>query len=208
MSLIEFIQKGGPVMWPLFFVACLAIYLIVYKSIHIFRTYFQYKKTDVISKVRHLAKEKDFEAARQLLKNDGPTEKILGKGIHYLEEQFSEDAIKDRLEMIYEDEVHQLESGLPIILILGEIMPMLGLLGTVSGMIQVFKAITAYGTGDAQALASGISEALLTTEVGLVLAIPTMFCYTLLNSQIDVLAKQMRHAGAAIVTISRVINKK
>lgn len=158
--------------------------------------------------MRHLAKEKDFEAARQLLKNDGPTEKILGKGIHYLEEQFSEDAIKDRLEMIYEDEVHQLESGLPIILILGEIMPMLGLLGTVSGMIQVFKAITAYGTGDAQALASGISEALLTTEVGLVLAIPTMFCYTLLNSQIDVLAKQMRHAGAAIVTISRVINKK
>ena len=57
-------------------------------------------------------------------------------------------------------------------------MPMLGLLGTVAGMIHVFEAISAYGTSDAQSMAAGISEALLTTETGLVLAIPILFFYS------------------------------
>ncbi|RAP30750.1 hypothetical protein DID78_02255 [Candidatus Marinamargulisbacteria bacterium SCGC AG-343-D04] len=206
--IFDFIEKGGPIMWPLFLVALIAFYLIVYKAVYISKFYLRYRKNDPILNVRDCVKEGRFDDARELITTDGPSEKILRKGIHYLEENFSEDAIKDRLEMIYEEEVHRLDNGLSIIFILGEIMPMLGLLGTVSGMIEVFKAITSYGTGDAQAIAGGISEALLTTEVGLVLAIPTMFCYTILNSHIDSLTKRMRHAGSAIVTISRVIQKQ
>ena len=208
MIIWEFIEKGGPIMWPLIIAAIAATYLIIYKSLHIVKLSKYYKKDDTIEEVRLLTRKKKYEDAKELLDHDGPCEKILSKGVDYIEEKFPEDAIKDRLEMIYEEEIHTLEKGLPIILILGEIMPMLGLLGTVSGMIQVFKAITTYGTGDAQALAGGISEALLTTEVGLVLAIPTMFCYTLLNSEIDSITKQMRQAGSTIVTVSRVINKK
>ncbi|MBT3261818.1 MotA/TolQ/ExbB proton channel family protein [bacterium] len=206
--IIDFIQKGGIVMYPLFFVAVLAFYLLIYKAIELGRLALHYKKHQIIFQVRDLLKENKIPEAIKLLKYDGPTEKILAKGIHYLQEKYSEDAIKDRLEMIYEEETHQLEKRLPLILVLGEIMPMLGLLGTVSGMINVFRAISAYGTSDAAALASGISEALLTTEVGLVLAIPTLFFYTVLNSQVENITKLMRHAGFAIVTISRVINKQ
>ncbi|MEK9657797.1 MAG: MotA/TolQ/ExbB proton channel family protein [bacterium] len=205
--IIEFIQKGGPVMWPLLIVALAATYLIIYKSWEVYRLLRRYTSSKLNDKVRNLVKEKNFKAAHALLRDDGPNEKILGKALSYLEQGYSEEAMKDRLEMIYEDEVQKLDKGLPVLLILGEIMPMLGLLGTVSGMIQVFKAISSHGTGDAQALASGISEALLTTEVGLVLAIPTMFCYTLLNGKVEALSKLMRQAAASVITISRVLKK-
>ena len=194
-------------MWPLMLVAFMASYLIIDKAWRLYSLVRRYKKTRVIEKVRDLIKDKKISEAKKLLAKQGPTEKILQKAISYLEQGYSEEAIKDRLEMIYEEEIQTLDKGMPVILILGEIMPMLGLLGTVSGMIHVFKAITSHGTGDAQALAAGISEALLTTQVGLVLAIPTMFCYTLLNGKVEELSNYMRHAAGAVVTISRVLKK-
>lgn len=206
--MIALFQQGGFVMWPLFLVAVAAFYLIFLKGFQLFKLARYYKKSSVTEEVRNAIRDQHFKQATSLLTFNGPSEKILQKGVEYLEARFSEDAIRDRLEVIYDNEIHELESGLSTLLILGEIMPMLGLLGTVSGMIHVFKAITAYGAGDAQALAGGISEALLTTEVGLVLAIPTMFCYTLLQAKVDYLAKVMRYSGSMVVIVSRLINKK
>jgi biopolymer transport protein ExbB len=208
MIILDFIQKGGIFMWPLFITALAAIYLIIYKSIQLVPLYFRYSKRLNLLKVRDALKDQRYIDAQEEIQGYGPVERILDKGLTYIRDGYDEIAIKDRLEMIYEEELHILDRGLSVILVLGEIMPMLGLLGTVSGMIQVFKAISIYGTGDANALASGISEALLTTETGLVLAIPTMFIYTILNSQIEKNAKLMRQAGATIVTCLRVIKKK
>ncbi len=208
MIILEFIHKGGIFMWPLFLVAILAFYLVIYKGVYLLKLYFRYRKNMDIIRIRECLKEKRYDDAKALVKGNGPVEKILAKGIVYLTSGFDEVAIKDRLEMIYEEEVHNLEKGLSIILVLAEIMPMLGLLGTVSGMIQVFRAISVYGTGDAQALASGISEALLTTETGLVLAIPTMFLYALLNGQVDKITRLMNQAGSTVVTSLRVLKKK
>ena len=199
-------EKGGVVMWPLFIVAIIASYLIVYKLISILQFTVRYRKQQHIEQVHLLLKKGSFDDSRALITQDGPKEYILKKGIDCLQDGVDLPTMKDQLEMIYDDQVHRLESGLSIILILGEIMPMLGLLGTVSGMINVFKAITTYGTGNAQALAGGISEALLTTEVGLVLAIPTMFCYTFLQSKVDDLAKIMRHAGFSVTTVLKAKN--
>ncbi len=208
MIILEFFEKGGIVMWPLFFVAVIAFFLIIYKSIQVYRFSFYYRRFSQFDAINNCLKEGDFQKAKSVCINNGPVEKIFIKGIEYIELKFQEDAIKDRLEMIYDNELHLLERGLPVLLILGEIMPMLGLLGTISGMIHVFQAISVYGASNAQGMASGISEALLTTQTGLALAIPTLFCYTLLNSQIDSLAKHMRQAGASIVTISRVMANK
>ncbi|RAP28518.1 hypothetical protein DID76_04535 [Candidatus Marinamargulisbacteria bacterium SCGC AG-414-C22] len=208
MIILDLFQKGGIIMWPIFGVALIAFFLIIYKSIQIYRFSFYYRRFNQFDEINNRLKEKQFQQAKEICIHNGPVEKIFIKGIEYIEATFQEDAIKDRLEMIYDNELHLLERGLPIILILGEILPMLGLLGTVSGMIHVFQAISVYGASNAQGMASGISEALLTTQTGLALAIPTLFCYTLLNSQIDSLAKHMRQAGASIVTISRVMSNK
>jgi biopolymer transport protein ExbB len=75
----------------------------------------------------------------------------------------------------------QLESLLPFVAIIAAASPLLGLLGTVVGMIKTFKLITVFGTGDARSLSSGISEALVTTELGLWVAIPSLILHGILN---------------------------
>lgn len=76
---------------------------------------------------------------------------------------------------------HRLESGLSLLGLTAAVAPLLGLLGTVTGMIKTFQVISLYGAGDARALSGGISEALVTTEFGLVVAIPALLAHAWLN---------------------------
>ena len=75
----------------------------------------------------------------------------------------------------------------------------LGLLGTVTGMIKTFKLITVFGTGDARALSSGISEALITTEFGLLVAIPTLLMHAILARTAKGVLASMEQTGLAFV---------
>ena len=81
----------------------------------------------------------------------------------------------------------KLEGVLPTIAVLGTLLPMLGLLGTVVGMIEVFEVIALHGTGNPQEMAHGISQALLTTASGLIIAIPVIFFHHLLVKRLQYL---------------------
>jgi biopolymer transport protein ExbB len=78
----------------------------------------------------------------------------------------------------------KLEGTLPTIAVIGGLLPMLGLLGTVTGMINVFEVVAVHGTGNPQEMAYGISQALLTTASGLIIAIPVIFCHHLLSRRL------------------------
>jgi len=80
-------------------------------------------------------------------------------------------------------EVPKLSSKLTLIKIISVVAPLIGLLGTVTGMINTFQAITLFGTGDPKLMAGGISQALVTTVLGLVVAIPMVFLFTFLNTR-------------------------
>jgi len=80
-------------------------------------------------------------------------------------------------------EVPQLDKHLATLAVLAGAAPLLGLLGTVTGMIRMFEAITKFGTGDPKLLAGGISEALITTEVGLAIAIPLLLIHNFLRNR-------------------------
>ena len=108
--IIDFIQKGGPIMWPLIGVAKIAFYLIGYKWYQLYGMVFRYRKNNPILPVRALAKDQAFDEALKLVTRDLPCEKILSKGVQYLKEGFVDEAIKDRLDMIYEDEVQDVLS--------------------------------------------------------------------------------------------------
>jgi biopolymer transport protein ExbB len=82
-------------------------------------------------------------------------------------------------------ETPQLESLLTLIKMIATIAPLGGLLGTVTGMIQVFQQITVFGAGDPTIMAGGISSALMTTVLGIVVAIPTIFMHTVVKSRAD-----------------------
>ena len=204
--IMELIAKGGLVMWPIIAVAFLATFLMIVKAVALLPLYFRYRQSNLVEDIRNLLQRQDYDQARLRLQQEGPIEEMLLKGIDYVQLDYTEDAIKDRLELIVTKYGFQFEKRMQLILLLGEILPMLGLLGTVSGMINVFKAISVFGTSDAQALATGISEALITTQVGLVLAIPVMFFYTILNHYIDFKLNYMKQAGSSIITVSRYLS--
>ena len=77
--------------------------------------------------------------------------------------------------------------------------PLLGLLGTVMGMIQLFEVITLHGTSDPKLLAGGISVALVTTEAGLMVAIPLQLLHTFLSNRVDRLVAKMENTGLALL---------
>jgi biopolymer transport protein ExbB len=96
-------------------------------------------------------------------------------------------------------EVPQLERNLVVLATIYQVSPLLGLLGTVMGMIRAFTAIALKGTGDPQLLAGGISEALLTTAIGLSIAIPVMIGYQVLQSRVDRHALEIQQVSTEIV---------
>jgi biopolymer transport protein ExbB len=102
-------------------------------------------------------------------------------------------------------ELPRLERGVSVMAVLGAIAPLLGLLGTVTGMITTFQVITLYGTGDPKLMSSGISEALVATKWGLCVAVPTMLIHTLLSRRVHGVVSDMEEKA---VTLSNTIQKE
>ena len=96
-------------------------------------------------------------------------------------------------------ETPSIERGLITLAILAAVTPMLGLLGTVSGMIETFQSITLFGTGDPKLMSGGISQALVTTELGLAVAIPILLIHSALSSKSNRLIQILDEESAAIV---------
>ncbi|RLB10513.1 MAG: MotA/TolQ/Exb proton channel, partial [Deltaproteobacteria bacterium] len=109
--------------------------------------------------------------------------------------------LEDRLQEAILNEIPALERFLSTIIILAEISPLLGLLGTVTGIINTFHVITLYGTGDPRIMSSGISEALVTTMLGLMVAIPVMFFHTLLSTKVENMISRMEKAAISFVNL-------
>lgn len=198
---LDLIAKGGPVMWALLGASIFSFSLIFYKFFYLIRLVFQYKYTHDFQKICECIKNENFKDAKMLCLTPGPINKITHQGIKLLEQKHDKQTIKDTLDLIYDDESSKLENGLSIILITGEIMPMLGLLGTIAGMIHVFDGISIYATTNAQIMASGISEALITTKTGLALAIPILFSYTVLSQFVDNISKKLRLVAGSILNL-------
>ncbi len=129
--------------------------------------------------------------------DDNPLGRVLlageahaGDDIETLEVKLGEAIIKER---------PAIQRGLPLIKIIAMVAPLMGLLGTVTGMIIVFQAITIYGAGDPKAMAGGISSALVTTVLGLIVAIPMLLCHTLLHGRARNLLHILEEQTAGIV---------
>jgi biopolymer transport protein ExbB len=95
--------------------------------------------------------------------------------------------------------VHDLERYLGMLGTIAAVSPLLGLLGTVTGMIRTFKAITVAGVGDPTAMAGGIAEALITTAAGLIIAVPALMAYRYLRGRVDSLVIRMEKESLKLV---------
>lgn len=136
------------------------------------------------------------------LKRDQPTENnALGRVLLVAENSSTSDpnSLELKLGEAILKEGPRINAGLSLLKIIAMVAPLLGLLGTVTGMIIVFQAITIYGAGDPKAMAGGISSALVTTVLGLVVAIPTLLAHTVLNTKARNLLHILREQSAGIL---------
>jgi len=126
----------------------------------------------------------------------------LGRIIASVEEAKVDDL--ETLELVLDDaitrEVPQLEKGISMIKLMASVAPLLGLLGTVTGMIATFQSISLFGTGDPKLMAGGISQALVTTMQGLIVAIPLLFVHSLLVSRSRTLIQIIDEQSAALLS--------
>ncbi|WP_240724907.1 MotA/TolQ/ExbB proton channel family protein [Onishia niordana] len=114
--------------------------------------------------------------------NNNPLGRVIRR-LASLSRDHAAEALEARLDEALLAEQPRLERGQPLVKLLAAVAPLLGLLGTVTGMIGTFQAITVFGTGDPQMMAGGISQALVTTVLGLITAVPLLFAHTALASR-------------------------
>ncbi len=186
-------RTGGPVMLPLFIVAVLATVIIIERLIFIIP-----RGRDSVTLAETIlanCHQGDFNKAQDIASQSrAPIAKVLNACLlrRNTTAQLMEDAIQEAIL----HELPRLERFLPTIGILAGIAPLLGLLGTVTGMISTFDMITQLGTGQPRLMAGGISEALLTTATGLVIAIPVLLMHSYLSSRSDrIIADTERYAA-------------
>lgn len=120
--------------------------------------------------------------APESLSDDNPLGRVLAR-FAALGRDHAPEALEARLDEALLAEQPRLERGQPVVKLIAAVAPLLGLLGTVTGMIITFQSITVFGTGDPQLMAGGISQALVTTVLGLITAVPLLFVNTALNSR-------------------------
>ncbi|MGU3162362.1 MotA/TolQ/ExbB proton channel family protein [Vibrio cholerae] len=137
----------------------------------------------------------------QLKNPEQPGNNPLGRilAVYNKEQQSSVEALELRLLEAVVDEQNHLETGLSMLKLLAALAPMLGLLGTVTGMIETFQVITQFGNGDPKVMAGGISMALVTTVEGLIAAIPLLLAHNILSAQAEAIRNILEKQGIGLV---------
>ena len=197
-TLVQKLIAGGPVMIPLAIVALVASLLIVERLFFILRQCRSSIRT-AESILASCHGNKFDDAASFASSCPKVIAKVLSAALRnrHASPQIIEDAIQES--MLHE--IPHIDRFLPTIAVLAGVAPLLGLLGTITGMISTFDMITHFGTGRPQLMAGGISEALITTATGLVIAIPVLLMHNLISSKTDQLVADTERYAATLLNL-------
>jgi biopolymer transport protein ExbB len=178
----EIVRAGGPMMWPIILCSIAAAAIILERLWTL-----QDKRVlprELTQKVWQLIESNQVnDKVIAALEQNSPLGRVLATGL--ANRHRSREAMMERLEDTGRHVIHELERFLNTLGTIAGISPLLGLLGTVTGIIKSFNAIQAGGMGDPRALSGGIAEALICTAAGLIVAIPALFAYRYLRSKVD-----------------------
>lgn len=197
LSMMEQIPQGGPIVWPIIVIFILGALIVIERGYFLYRysmnaDSFMQCISDFISKgdwneCKTLCMKYETKAVPKII--------LAGLQAREMDRQDMENALQESILR----EIPRLEKFLSTLGVLAGIAPLLGLLGTVAGMIETFHVITYFGTGDPRMMSGGISEALVTTMLGLSVAIPLMLCHTLLTRRVDTITAQMEEKAVSLV---------
>ena len=201
--MLELFRSGGWLMWPILACSVAATAIVVDRLWALRRR--RVLPPELLERVRDWERmarvpPQDMEA----LRHGSPLGRIIAAGL--ANQDRGREIIRESVEEHGRQVVHQLERYLNSLGTIASITPLLGLLGTVIGMIRVFNIITARGVGDPTILAGGISEALVTTAAGLTVAIPSLMFYRYLRGRVDAYVVNMEQEAVMLMEILHTIS--
>ena len=194
--MLQLVKSGGWLMVPIILCSVAAMAIIVERLWSLQRE--RVVPEDLVARVWEWVRTGELTEERiQALREGSPLGRILAAGLagRHLDRQL----MKEYIEEIGRHVAHELERYLNALGTIAAIAPLLGLLGTVIGMIKVFAVITAQGVGEPRVLAGGISEALVTTAAGLTVAIPSLLFHRILRRRVDELVVTMEQEALKLV---------
>jgi len=195
-TLLEEFEDGGEVMYPIIAMAGLALLVALYKWLSM--AFLRRPSRKKVEALLFSVGRKDFEEAEQrAAPMKGPLGRMLRTAVDHIREP--RELVE---EVMYETVLTtklKLQGLLPFIAISAASAPLMGLLGTVTGIINTFKMITVQGSGDVKSLSGGISEALITTKFGLIVAIPSLLLHAFLSRKAKRVVDDMEKTAIAFV---------
>ncbi|MBN2333448.1 MAG: MotA/TolQ/ExbB proton channel family protein [Deltaproteobacteria bacterium] len=199
----ERLQSGGMLIWPILLIGVIAFAISLERFFFLRRVK---SNTDtVMVEVTGLIAAGQGQESLELLENrHGPVYNVLAAGLTF--RHATRDVLENVLEEAIMKELPRLEKFLPTLQVLAAIAPLLGLLGTVTGMIDTFQVITIFGTGDPKMMSGGISEALVTTKLGLMVAIPIILLHTFFTRKVETVIGDMEEKAVGLTVA--LVNKK
>ena len=186
--MLNYFLRGGIMMYPLFLASVLALAIVINKFQILSRA--RTGKSELMAKIKELVNQEMVEQAVALCENSkGPVASILKAGL--TEYGKGQKAMEDAFEAQASEEVPLVESYLPVLATIAAVSTLMGFTGTVIGMIRAFDSIAAASATSPAIVASGISEALITTATGLLIAIPTLLFYRYFVHRVDRLVSEI-----------------
>jgi biopolymer transport protein ExbB len=191
-TFMRYIDQGGPVMWLLLAFSILALAVIIERFIALRRA--KINVNEFLTKIRKalMVNHSVGEALRVCEQHKGPVASIMKAGL--LKYGQPREEVEKTIENAALYEMTRLERGLVVLATTANVAPLLGFLGTVTGMIRSFDALAKAGLTNPGAVAAGISEALITTAGGLIVAIPVQLAYNYFMSRINKFVRDIETA--------------
>lgn len=195
--------NGGVLIWVLFVMSIIVVSIVVEKLIYLFKTEKKYHrnfKREIIT----LISNNDIPLAIKKAESEKNT---IGRTINEFLIRMNTEGDVHHFETLSKEieyrELEGIERHLHVIGIISAVAPMIGLLGTVTGMIEAFNQMAVQGAGDPQLIAGGISKALITTAAGLIVAIPSMVTYNLLTTKANQISEEIDKIITNILNVIR-----
>jgi biopolymer transport protein ExbB len=191
----EIVRAGGPLMWPIILCSIVAAAIILERLWTLQER--RVLPREILQRVWKLVESNQVnDKVIEALEQNSPLGRIIAAGL--ANRHRPRELMMERLEDTGRHVAHELERFLNTLGTIASISPLLGLLGTVTGIIKAFNALTQGGSGDPRMLSGGIAEALITTAAGLVVAIPALIGYRYLRGRVDRIVIEMEKSAITL----------
>ncbi|MCP4548108.1 MAG: MotA/TolQ/ExbB proton channel family protein [bacterium] len=198
--MLEILDKVGPLIYPLGLCSLLATTITIERLFALRQS--RVFPREIVELVGAIRPGRDLTLAIDVCRrNPGVFADVMLAGLEQAAEPW--EIMRDSLQDAGRQNAPILERRLVWLQTIAQAAPLLGLLGTVLGMIKMFASISLSGLGDPNALSAGISEAMFTTAIGLVIGIPTLVAYNLLSARADILIGEMEAHAARLIKSMR-----